>query len=215
MNKKMNLSNIGIIIAALVVMGVPAFASADTLYRQLETGMSGSDVGSLQTFLSQDASLYPQGLVTNYFGIYTKAAVARFQTRNDIPSVGRVGPITLPIINTQMSMGMGVGAGTDVWAADVSNIGVKTNENSAVISWTTSEQARGTVHYSGSPLTVSENLHSVAINGQVASTDSSLRSSQNVTLSGLDRNTTYYYIIHTTDGAGNVSMVMQSSFKTN
>jgi hypothetical protein len=212
---KMNIGKVGMIMAAVLVMSAPAFASADTLYRQLEIGMTGSDVGSLQTFLAQDASLYPQGLVTNYFGTYTKAAVARFQARNDIPSVGRVGPITLPIINAQMSMGMGISGGSDVWAATISNIGVSTGEKTATISWNTSEQTRGTVHYSGSPLIVSESPRSVSINGSVASQDASLRSTHNVTLSGLDRNTTYYYIIHTTDAAGNVSMVMQASFKTN
>lgn len=123
----MNLSRAGMIVAALLLMGAPALASADTLYRQLEMGMTGSDVGSLQTFLAQDASLYPRGLVTNYFGIYTKAAVVKFQTRNDIPSVSRVGPITLPIISAQMSMGMS--GGPDVWAATISNIRVETNEN--------------------------------------------------------------------------------------
>ncbi len=212
MNKK-NFSKAGMVVAAVLVMGAPAFASASTLYRQLEVGMTGSDVGSLQTFLAQDPSMYPQGLVTNYFGAYTKAAVSVFQSRNDIPAVGRVGPITLPIINAQMSNGIGY-TGGDVWAPVISGIAVKTTENGATISWNTSEPAKAQVNYSSSPLTVYELPHSVTVNGTVAN-DSALRTSQSIAISGLDRNTTYNYMIQSTDASGNVSVVQTATFKTN
>jgi len=211
MTKKINLS-VGFIIAMALVFGVPTFAKADTLYRQLEVGSTGSDVGSLQTFLAQDISLYPQGLVTSYFGVYTKAAVSKFQTRNDIPAVGRVGPITLPIINAQMANGIN---GTDVYAPTLSNVNISAKDNTATVSWSTSEATRGVVYYSNTPLTVYESLHSVNVNGSVASTDSALRFSQSILISGLQRNTTYHYLIQSTDAANNVSVTMPSTFRTN
>ena len=46
-----------------------------TLYR----GVSGDDVLELQEFLKQFSDVYPEGLVTGYFGPLTEAAVKRLQ----------------------------------------------------------------------------------------------------------------------------------------
>jgi phosphodiesterase/alkaline phosphatase D-like protein len=78
----------------------------------------------------------------------------------------------------------------------------------------TNEQARGVVYYSSSRLSEYENLNSVTIGGATAQTDSNLRTSQDVTLSGLSSNTTYYYDVYVTDASGNVSMTIQNSFTT-
>jgi len=71
------------------MFGLAFTANAATLTRQLELGMRGDDVSSLQTFLAQDVTIYPQGLVTGYFGSLTKSAVSNFQARNGISTVGR------------------------------------------------------------------------------------------------------------------------------
>jgi len=60
------------------------------------------EVGMLQRFLQQDPRLYPEGLVTGYYGPATERAVQRFQDRHGIISYGdraatgygRVGPRT-------------------------------------------------------------------------------------------------------------------------
>ena len=70
-----------------------------SLTRQLEEGVRGEDVKILQQMLSTDPEIYPEGLVTGYFGPLTKAAVKRFQERAGIDQVGRVGPQTLARIN--------------------------------------------------------------------------------------------------------------------
>lgn len=49
--------------------------------QNLALGSTGSDVTNLQTYLARDPSLYPEGLVTGYYGPATKTAVQRFQTR--------------------------------------------------------------------------------------------------------------------------------------
>ena len=48
-------------IAIAFTVIVPTLTEAATLNRQLELGMSGSDVSDLQTFLAQDPTIYPQG----------------------------------------------------------------------------------------------------------------------------------------------------------
>jgi hypothetical protein len=51
------------------------------LTQDLKLGDSGYEVQLLQTWLAQDASIYPQGLKTGKFGKLTKAAVIRFQQK--------------------------------------------------------------------------------------------------------------------------------------
>lgn len=62
-----------------LVGGIPArfkFAA------KLKTGMKSLDVQYLQSFLkSQGSDIYPEGLVTGYFGAKTAAAVTRFQEK--------------------------------------------------------------------------------------------------------------------------------------
>ncbi len=84
---------------AVLIMVSPFLASADTLSMQLDPGMSGSQVSALQTFLATDSRIYPEALVTGFYGPLTTAAVKRYQTTFGISPVGRVGPATLASIN--------------------------------------------------------------------------------------------------------------------
>lgn len=204
----------GLAIIAVLIMSTPLSAqAADAITRQLEVGMTGSDVSALQTFLAQDVTLYPQGLVTGYFGYLTKAAVSNFQVRNGIDSVGRIGPVTLPIINAQMANGMNFG--TDISAPTISNVSVTTSSNNAIVYWNTSEYAKGVVYYSNVPLILHEQAYSATVSGSIASTDMSFRFSQSVNISGLQSNTTYYYLIYVTDQASNVTITLPGTFRTN
>lgn len=64
------------------------------LARDLIVGQKGSDVSVLQQFLI-NAEVYPEALITGYFGPLTKAAVQRFQQEQNIsPASGYFGPIT-------------------------------------------------------------------------------------------------------------------------
>ncbi|MEK7104279.1 MAG: peptidoglycan-binding domain-containing protein, partial [Patescibacteria group bacterium] len=47
----------------------------------LKIAMSSDEVRLLQTWLSRDASVYPSGKITGYFGALTKAAVVKFQEK--------------------------------------------------------------------------------------------------------------------------------------
>ncbi|MDO8514242.1 MAG: PKD domain-containing protein [bacterium] len=54
----------------------------------------GGDVTTLQQFLAQDPVIYPEGLVTGFFGRATESAVKRFQKKWNISQTGVVGPLT-------------------------------------------------------------------------------------------------------------------------
>ncbi|MBZ9572123.1 peptidoglycan-binding protein [Patescibacteria group bacterium] len=77
------------------------------LIRQLRTGMTGEDVKLLQEILATDPDIYPEGLVTGYFGPLTRNAVKRFQKIAGIEQVGVVGPKTLSRINELLEEGAG------------------------------------------------------------------------------------------------------------
>ena len=75
-------------------------------------GSEGEDVSSLQSFLSKDSSIYPEGLVTGLFGHATEDAVRRWQAAHDVVASGTpemtgyglVGPSTRGRMNQEMEM---------------------------------------------------------------------------------------------------------------
>jgi len=208
------LLSVGLLVAAFVFVGAPAVSYAASLYRQLELGMSGSDVGVLQTFLAQDATIYPQGLVTSYFGSLTKSAVSNFQVRNGIDSVGRVGPVTLVAINAQMSGGST--SGSDVNAPTISSVKVSTGRTTATIDWDTSENSSATIFYNTSPITLTEGtaFTDVNVSGSRFLAHSDFQTSHNANLTDLDSDTKYYYVVYVKDAAGNESLTWPETFST-
>lgn len=70
----------------------------------LELGSKGAQVTALQEFLASDKIIYPEGLVTGYFGGLSDAAVKRFQVKYGLagpgnPGYGYVGPKTRAKLN--------------------------------------------------------------------------------------------------------------------
>ncbi len=72
----------------------------------LYIGVKASDqVKCLQQFLKvQDSNIYPEGLITGYFGNLTKAAVIRFQQKYQISSTGFAGVLTRAKINQLLKL---------------------------------------------------------------------------------------------------------------
>ncbi|MBI2086890.1 MAG: peptidoglycan-binding protein [Candidatus Zambryskibacteria bacterium] len=62
--------------------------------RALAKGATGDDVKQLQEFLKTIPGVYPEGLVTGYFGPLTEQAVRRLQEKEGIEAIGIVGPRT-------------------------------------------------------------------------------------------------------------------------
>lgn len=77
-----------------------AVHAADFVFSQaLRRGSAGAEVYLLQEFLKRDSIVYPEGLITGYFGIRTEAAVKRFQKKYGITQLGVVGPRTRQKLN--------------------------------------------------------------------------------------------------------------------
>lgn len=79
-------------IAALQQQREQAVASLVNTIRQ---GSSGEQVAILQALLAADSSIYPEGVVSGFFGRLTEQAVKRFQKKHGLEQVGNVGPKTL------------------------------------------------------------------------------------------------------------------------
>ena len=84
--------------------------SGEGITQSLNQGTSGEQVTNLQNFLkSQGPDVYPEGLVTGYFGPLTREAVEKFQEKYDIagpgdPGYGFVGPKTRTKINSLLGL---------------------------------------------------------------------------------------------------------------
>ncbi|MDZ4260660.1 MAG: LamG-like jellyroll fold domain-containing protein, partial [Candidatus Sungbacteria bacterium] len=75
--------------------------------KSLARGTEGDEVKSLQEALKQDPEIYPEGLVTGFFGPATEAAVKRFQEKHHIESLGIIGPRTRAKLNELITQGAG------------------------------------------------------------------------------------------------------------
>jgi len=81
----------------------------------LRQGVRNDEVVKLQEFLAQFSEIYPEGLVTGYFGPLTESAVQRFQKQQGIVSsgnvettgYGQVGPKTFARLNELITEGAG------------------------------------------------------------------------------------------------------------
>jgi plastocyanin len=69
--------------------------------RTLQKGDSGADVTRLQQYLAGDPSVYPEALVTGYFGSLTEAAVQKWQTKYNIISSGTASTTGFGVVGPQ------------------------------------------------------------------------------------------------------------------
>jgi len=211
-----------VLFAVVMLLGIQSASAAIT--SQLDLSDRGPEVTELQTYLATNASIYPEGLVTGYFGQLTKAAVERFQTTQGIVSqgtpvttgYGRVGPLTMARINSLL----GSGGGQASWDASptLSNPSVQHTNTTATLTWTTNEPTQGQVYWSSTPLQYNEAIgprQQPYVSGNLALDDGGLQTSHTVTVSNLQTNTTYYYLVRSIDNVGNMSMAWPSSFHTN
>lgn len=185
---------------------------------QLDFGERNNDVTSLQSFFADNVMIYPEGLVTGYFGGMTKGAVLRFQAQYGFDQVGRVGPLTRDKINSLITQGGWTVS--DVSGPWIYNVGKTVTNTSATFNWNTNELASAKVFYYTSPVTMNEgDINSVGFGstiGYTTTNDNVARMSQQIIIDNLLPNTWYYYVIVATDMKGNVSVWNpNTTFKTN
>ena len=211
----MILPSLILVLSFVLMVGNTNAVTFNSVSRYLGIGDTGNDVRNLQIFLASNSLVYPQGLVTGYYGSLTANAVAQFQISQDISPVGVVGPITLARINALIAQGYGL----DVSGPFISGVSVQKTRNSALISWSTNELAKGKVYYSTTPIRFGEasaNFAPPPIFSSVSAMEDIIeRNSQLISISDLQPNTLYYYMIISTDLSGNVSITLPSSFMTN
>ncbi|MBI2673821.1 MAG: peptidoglycan-binding protein [Candidatus Zambryskibacteria bacterium] len=65
----------------------------------LSLGSRGEAVEALQALLAANPDIYPEGLITGYFGKATERALKRLQKENGLEQVGWVGPRTRMLLN--------------------------------------------------------------------------------------------------------------------
>lgn len=227
--QKYNLQKILYTIGVGMIMVIFAFAITQYAYAAITTsldiGDSGPQVTELQRYLATNASIYPSGLVTGYFGPLTQAAVARFQTAQGIVSAGtpettgygRVGPQTMARINSLLAGG-GTSSGQSYWdtAPILSAPSINVGPHSVTMTWTTNEPAQGQIYYDTSPLRTDEATgprQLPYVSGQSV-TGNPGQTMHTLTVQNLQSNTTYYFLTRAIDSTGNMSMIWPSSFKT-
>lgn len=86
-----------------IIFSLPIFtihAQESRLFtKTLKIEMADDQVRRLQEFLKQFRDIYPEALVTGYFGFLTENAVKRFQKKEGIEAVGIIGPKTRAKLN--------------------------------------------------------------------------------------------------------------------
>jgi len=212
------------------------------LMRNLKPGMSGDDVKTLQEFLSTDPSIYPEGLISGYFGKMTEKAVKKLQKKLCISQVGQVGPQTMRRINELLEEGAGESGEHSANAEDGKHVpkglltapGIQkklcatsnaTTTPDTIAPIITNLIATGTTATATQiKWTTNEKANGKIWYGATTSittaTPTAMVSlneydlSHVLTLSGLTPTTTYYYIAVSADKAGNATTSVQQSFTT-
>jgi peptidoglycan hydrolase-like protein with peptidoglycan-binding domain len=188
-----------------------SMAHAASLSTQMGIGARGADVTTLQTYLAANSDLYPEGLITGYFGVLTQAAVQRFQAAQGIVSsgtpattgYGRVGPTTLARLN-QLMGSTGDHAVVPVLGAP----NVQYGRTGATVSWNTNELTQGQVYFDTVSIRADEATgphQQPYVSGTLVS-DTSMQTSHVVTLSNLHPDTTYFYLVRAIDSDGNITI---------
>ena len=205
-----------VILLGLILVGVRATEAAVTM--TLGPGDSGDNVSELQRALAADSSIYPEGLVTGYYGSLTTAAVQRFQCKENIvcdgdvstTGYGRVGPLTLAKIQLLSTPGApntgGDPSAVDLSAPIMTGEVVTTTNTTATIAWTTNEPSENRVMYGLS--------WPFYIGSAPGVSSPSFSTFASVTLTGLIPGQTYHYVRESVDAAGNVQYGIGNSFTT-
>lgn len=93
--------------APVVAAPAPVVSPPASITKKLYLGLKDGQVKTLQEFLAKDKALYPEGLVTGYYGKLTTLAVQKFQCKYEIvcsgtaekTGYGLVGPKTRAKLN--------------------------------------------------------------------------------------------------------------------
>jgi len=83
----------------------------------MQPGSSGEDVGALQSLLSEDKTIYPEGLKTGYYGKLTSEAVKRLQAKAGLSQTGILDNDTRAVLFPCMTLRVVSPNGGEIWKA--------------------------------------------------------------------------------------------------
>lgn len=209
---------------ALVVLslGVGSYVAHAAVSTQMSIGSRGADVTRLQTYLAANPELYPEGLITGYFGLLTQAAVKRFQAAQGIVSsgspattgYGRVGPLTMARLNQLMDAG---GTQSSNIVPLFTSFSIQVGRTTATTTWSTNEFTQGQVYVDTVAIRADEATgpHQLPFVSGTLVADTVLRTGHSVALSNLQPNTDYFYLVRAIDSDTNSSITWPSlTFRT-
>lgn len=191
-------------------------------YMYLKVGDSGDSVRCLQELLAADPDIYPERLITGYFGLITRAALIRYQKKHCLEGVGYVGPQTKKRLEEDWQDWKRHGRDkgwhfgwckngndtttpptNDTAAPVISNVSVSNVSSSSVtISWTTNENSSSKVEYGSNDAYGNDK------------SDGSMVTNHSITLTGLAANATYHYRVVSKDASGNKGTSSDGTFVT-
>ena len=88
-----------IILASILFVPIFVFAETDsTPPNSFQRGTSGDFVKDIQNILKNDSLIYPQGLVTGFFGTATEQAIKKLQEKYGLPQTGVVDESTVRVL---------------------------------------------------------------------------------------------------------------------
>lgn len=207
--------------------------------KQLRRGVKNQEVTNLQEFLSQFPDIYPEALVTGFFGPLTESAVKRFQKKHGIEQAGEVGPKTRFRINELLTEGAGksgkippgllrapgiqkkLATTTPPEGDDDDDDGDDVDTTAPVISGVSAvDIATSSASIIWDTDEMADSKVNYALTSPVSTattTDVSADTdveSHSIGLTGLSASTTYYYIVESSDPSGNTSTSSEQSFGT-
>lgn len=186
MTKKINFAKMGLVAIALTAMILPSFAQAATF-----------------AFVNQSGNISSVEASTPMLAIATATNIDPHSGVILLSSLGGTGGDNTGTGNT----------GTSV----ITNLSVSANSNSATLSWNTTENTAAIIYYSTSPITMKEATAggAVTISGNTFLVHTDLRTSHSGTITGLQSNTTYNYVVYVRSGTGHETITWPSTFRTN
>lgn len=170
----------------------------------LKIGSKGAEVMALQSLLKGQNNIYPEGLITGYYGPATQRAILRLQKVNGLEQVGFVGPKTRALLNKIASEG---GQNYSYLYPQIIELNAtSTGPNHMYVFWSSNKPTTGELFY--------------ATQTPLASTTPwvYLETSRSLThatnLNNLATGTTYYFQVKITDQFGVSSTSTEKSITT-
>ena len=192
---------IGLFIAQTTLATVALVDTPPAFVPSLKLGSQGDAVKVLQLQLSKIPNIYPEGLISGYFGTLTAKAVRKLQAQNNLEQVGFVGPRTrelLSRISKERINNLGNNLGNSSNISEEMNspkvtpqvFVIESTSNSAstgYVFWTTSKNTTSDFYYS--------NITPLASTTPIKIKDNNLSFTHSVNINGLSTSTKYYFVI--------------------